>query len=87
MPSRRKGWNTIGGVVQKNLIKDFKFLTLNIQLSSILTKDPMGAENISPVVRKRARIGPTFSTSPSYPFRALTLERYSLLEPSCHRGE
>ena len=87
MPSRRKRGITDGNVVQKYLIKGFKFLTLNIQLSAILTKDPMGAESISAVARKRAQIAPTFSTPPGSPFRALAPLRYPEVEPKCHRCE
>ena len=45
------------------------------------------AESISPVARKRARIGPTFSTPPGSPFRDLAPHGPPELEPKCHRGE
>ena len=47
----------------------------------------LSAESIRPVARERALDGYTFSTPPGSPFRALTLERYPLVEPKCHRGE
>ena len=87
MPSRRKRGITIGVLVQKYLIKDFKFLTLNIQLSSILTKEPMGAESISPVARKREPIALFFCKPPGSPFHGDTLYADPLMEPTCRRDE
>jgi hypothetical protein len=54
---------------------------------SKLSKNPMGAESISPVARKREYLGHTFSTPPGSPFRALPVYASPLMEPKCHRGE
>ena len=47
----------------------------------------LSAESIRPVARKREPFGPTFSTPPGSPFRALLPYSDPEVEPKCHRGE